>query len=64
MVAPEVIGYGRATTKHIWKTIAEVNGKLIYKNKLLETGKILPKGTLLLEIDPLEYQVKIGSFTG
>jgi len=58
-IAPQVIGFGRVIPKHSWQGIAEVSGKLIYRNPLLETGRLLPKGTVLLEIDPLEYQLNL-----
>ncbi|MCW8996657.1 MAG: HlyD family secretion protein [Psychromonas sp.] len=58
-VAPQVIGFGRVTPKHSWQAIAEVSGKLIYRNPLLEAGRLLTKDTLLLEIDPLEYQLNL-----
>ncbi|WP_028865566.1 efflux RND transporter periplasmic adaptor subunit [Psychromonas aquimarina] len=57
--APQVTGFGRVTPKHSWQGIAEVSGKLIYRNPLLETGRLLPEGTVLLEIDPLEYQLNL-----
>ena len=56
---PQVIGFGRVTPKHSWQGISEVSGKLIYRNPLLETGRLLPKGSLLLEIDPLEYELEL-----
>jgi multidrug efflux pump subunit AcrA (membrane-fusion protein) len=58
-VAPEVLGFGRVEPKHIWQATAEVSGRLVYRHPQLETGRLLPKDTLLLEIDPLEYQLKL-----
>ncbi len=58
-VAPEVRGFGRVEPKHIWQATAEVSGRLVYRHPQLESGRILPKDTLLLEIDPLEYQLKL-----
>lgn len=59
VIAPKVIGFGRVTPKHSWQGISEVTGKLIYRNPLLETGRLLAKDTVLLEIDPLEYQLNL-----
>ncbi len=58
-VAPEVRGYGRVEPKHIWQATAEVSGRLVYRHPQLESGRILAQDTLLLEIDPLEYQLKL-----
>jgi len=58
-VAPKVKGFGRVSPKHIWQGVAQVSGKLTYRNSQLESGRLLPKGTLLLAIDPLEYQLKL-----
>ncbi|MCL1143900.1 efflux RND transporter periplasmic adaptor subunit [Shewanella gaetbuli] len=59
VVAPKVKGFGRVSPKHVWQAVAEVSGKVIYRHPQLETGRILPAGTLLLQIDPLEYQLTL-----
>lgn len=56
--APEVIAYGRVEPKNSWQAIAEVSGKVVYRHPALETGRLLKAGTLVLKIDPLEYQLK------
>jgi len=56
---PIIKGFGRVTPKHIWQAVAEVGGKVIYRHPQLETGRMLPEGTLVLEIDPLEYELKL-----
>ena len=56
--APEIIAYGRVEPKHSWQAIAEVSGKVIYRHPDLESGRLLKAGTLVLKIDPLEYQLK------
>ncbi|CAM2809845.1 efflux RND transporter periplasmic adaptor subunit [Vibrio rarus] len=58
-IAPEVIGFGQVSPKFEWKAIAEVSGKVVYRHPDLERGKILPKGTEVLRIDPLDYQLKL-----
>ncbi len=57
--APQIKGFGRVAPKHNWQAVAEVSGRLIYKNPLVEKGRLLPAGTLLLKIDPLEYELKL-----
>tara|TARA_R110001583_G_scaffold22238_4_gene83590 strand:- start:4914 stop:6227 length:1314 start_codon:yes stop_codon:yes gene_type:complete len=59
LVAPVVVGYGKIEPKHIWKGIAEVNGKVTFRHPQLETGRVLKAGTLVLSIDPLEYDLKL-----
>lgn len=56
--APQVTGFGLVSPKHSWQAIAEVNGKIIYRHPQLETGRLIRKGTMVLAVDPLEYQLK------
>ncbi|GGI70812.1 efflux RND transporter periplasmic adaptor subunit [Shewanella gelidii] len=58
-VAPIITGYGRVAPKHVWQAVAEVSGRLIFRHPQLETGRLLPQGTRLLAIDPLEYQLQL-----
>lgn len=58
-IAPVVIGFGRVEPKLIWQAIAQVSGKVVYRNRCLEKGQILPAGTLLLRIDPIDYQLAV-----
>lgn len=58
-VAPVIQGFGRVEPKHVWQAVAEVTGKVIYRHPQLETGRMLPADTLVLEIDPLEYELKL-----
>ncbi|WP_407332098.1 efflux RND transporter periplasmic adaptor subunit [Enterovibrio sp. 27052020O] len=58
-IAPEVTGFGRVTPKLTWQAIAEVNGKVTYRNPALEKGRVLPAGTELLRIDPTDYQLAV-----
>ncbi|GLP97796.1 efflux RND transporter periplasmic adaptor subunit [Paraferrimonas sedimenticola] len=59
MSAPEVIGYGRVAPKYQWQAMAEVSGRLVEKHPQLEPGRLLEKGTVLAQVDPLEYQLKL-----
>ena len=56
--APRVLAYGRVEPKNSWQAIAEVSGKVIYRHPDLESGRLLTAGTVVLKIDPLEYQLK------
>lgn len=56
--APEALAYGRVAPKNSWQAIAEVSGKVTYRHPNLESGRMLPAGTLVLKIDPLQYQLQ------
>ncbi|WP_261816586.1 efflux RND transporter periplasmic adaptor subunit [Vibrio gallicus] len=58
-MAPKIIGFGKVAPKFEWKAIAEVSGKVVYRHPSLERGRILPKGTEVLRIDPLDYELKL-----
>lgn len=55
---PSVQGYGRVSVKQKWQGVAEVQGEIIYRHPDLEVGNKLAKGTRVLQIDPLEYQLQ------
>ncbi|WP_199609557.1 efflux RND transporter periplasmic adaptor subunit [Flocculibacter collagenilyticus] len=59
VIAPQVTGFGRVMPKHVWRGVAEVSGRVIYRNPVLESGRMVPANTLLLEIDPVEYQLMV-----
>ncbi|MGL6262002.1 efflux RND transporter periplasmic adaptor subunit [Vibrio sp. WXL210] len=58
-IAPEVIGFGHVRPKTEWKAIAEVSGKVVFRHPDLEKGQVLPAGTEVLRIDPLDYELKL-----
>ncbi len=58
-LAPEVVGYGRVTPKVEWQGIAEVSGRVVYRSPELERGRVVDAGTVLLRIDPLDYELKL-----
>lgn len=58
-IAPMIIGYGQIKPKYEWKAISEVTGRVVYRNPQLEKGQILSKGTIIIKIDPLDYQLKL-----
>lgn len=58
-MAPMAIGFGKVTPKLEWNAIAEVSGKIVYRNPLLEKGRILQAGTEIIRIDPLDYELKL-----
>ncbi len=58
-VVPRVIGYGTAKPRHVWRAVAEVEGRLIQIHPELESGAMLKKGELVLKIDPREYELAV-----
>lgn len=54
-----ISGYGRAQSKETWQAVSEVSGRVIYRHPDLEKGGMLPKGTVALKIDPVDYQLKL-----
>lgn len=58
-IAPLAIGFGKVVPKVEWKAIAEVTGKIVYRHPELEKGKVIPAGTEVLKVDPLDYELKL-----
>jgi multidrug efflux pump subunit AcrA (membrane-fusion protein) len=58
-IQPYVVGFGRVKPKEVWQSIAEISGRVIYRHPELETGKMLSAGTVLLKVDPVDYQLKL-----
>jgi len=58
-VTPSTSGYGTVKPATNWAAIAEVKGKITYKNPKLKKGAILEANSLLISIDPTDYQLSI-----
>lgn len=58
-VVAQVDAFGRVSPKIQWQLLPEVGGRVVYKHPDLAVGKILAKDTLLLAIDPLDYQIRL-----
>lgn len=54
-----VKGYGRAKPKETWHAVSEVSGRVTYRHDDLKKGRLLPAGTVVLRIDPVDYQLKL-----
>jgi multidrug efflux pump subunit AcrA (membrane-fusion protein) len=52
-------GFGEVGPARRWLAVANVEGKLMQRHARLETGAIVPAGTLLAEIDPGRYRLAI-----
>ena len=54
-------GNGVAQPAETWQAVANVAGEVIEKHPRLESGHLLPEGTLLLALDPSRYELAIAA---
>jgi multidrug efflux pump subunit AcrA (membrane-fusion protein) len=55
----EARGLGTARPAERWQAVANVAGRVVERHPDLESGNLLPAGTLLLALDPSRYQLAI-----
>ena len=55
----EARGLGTARAAERWQAIANVAGRVVERHPDLESGNLLPAGTLLLALDPSRYNLAI-----
>lgn len=53
----EASGHGIVRPARTWQAIANMPGRVVYRNPQLSNGVLLPAETLLLEIDSTRYQL-------
>ncbi|MBV1868317.1 MAG: hypothetical protein KUG69_10500 [Marinosulfonomonas sp.] len=58
-IAPTVIGFGLVTPARTFDAIAAVAGLVEYVSPELRNGQILPAGTVLLRLSPVEFKLAI-----
>ena len=58
-VVPRALGFGTVQPAKTWEAVAEVSGKIVHIHPQLKKGAILEKGSLLLKIDPVDYELAI-----
>ena len=58
-VTPVAVGYGSVQPAQVWSAVAQVSGRVIEKHENLSNGSILPAGTVLLKLDPVDYQLEL-----
>lgn len=54
-----VRAYGTSRASEVWTAIAEVAGRTVKVHPGFEAGEVLSKDTLLVEIDPTDYQLAV-----
>lgn len=55
----EARGHGVSRAANSWQASANVAGRVVQRHARLESGALVPKGTLLLELDPSRYELAI-----
>lgn len=58
-VIPKATGHGTVRPSRTWEAVAEIKGKIAQKHPRLQKGAILESGTLILKIDPADYELAI-----
>ncbi|MES9856976.1 MAG: HlyD family efflux transporter periplasmic adaptor subunit [Sedimenticola sp.] len=58
-VIPKAKGHGTVQPSRNWQAVAQVKGKIIEKHPRLQKGSILEAGTLILRIDPTDYELAV-----
>lgn len=56
---PVVTGFGRAKPVTTWDAISEVSGRVVYQHPGLKNGAFITEGTLVLKIDPVDYELDL-----
>ena len=58
-LVPRVTGYGSVYPGTVWTAVARVSGDVDYVHPQLEKGEILPGGTEIVHISPVDYQLAL-----
>ena len=56
---PRALGYGYAQPGTVWEAVAEVPGRIVFRHSDLERGRLIEAGTLILRIDPTDYELAV-----
>jgi len=56
---PVAKGYGVVQPAQVWKAIAQVSGRITEIHPRLNNGEIIQQGETLLQIDPVDYELKL-----
>jgi RND family efflux transporter MFP subunit len=58
-VTPVAVGYGTVQPVSSWEAVAQVEGVIREKNSHLNKGAIIDKGSVLFQIDEIDYKLSI-----
>jgi RND family efflux transporter MFP subunit len=56
---PKELGYGVAEPRRVWRAMTEVKGPIVSVHPQLEAGALVEAGTILLTIDPADYELAV-----
>ena len=56
---PSAEGYGPVQPAKVWTAVSQVAGRVVSIHPKLREGEILPQGTQLLRIDPVDYELAL-----
>ncbi len=56
-VHPKITAYGTLRPSRTWRAVAQVSGRVVHRHRNLNIGAQLPRGALLLKIDPRDYDI-------
>jgi RND family efflux transporter MFP subunit len=56
---PVAEGYGAVQPARVWDAVAQVAGRIVDIHPRLRDGEIISEGSLLLQIDPVDYQLNL-----
>ena len=58
-LVPTAEGYGPVEPARVWAAVSQVTGRVVEIHPRLRDGEILPQGTELLRIDPMDYELAL-----
>lgn len=56
---PRAIGYGTVEPGTVWEAVAEIPGTVIERHPELERGQLIEAGTVILRLDPTDYELAV-----
>jgi RND family efflux transporter MFP subunit len=58
-LTPVAEGYGTIKPARVWSGVAQVSGRIVELHPRLRDGEIISENTLLLKIDPVDYELNL-----
>ncbi|MEN8175482.1 MAG: efflux RND transporter periplasmic adaptor subunit [Pseudomonadota bacterium] len=58
-LVPTAEGYGAVQPARVWTAVAQAAGRIVEIHPQLREGEILPPGTVLIRVDPVDYELKL-----
>lgn len=58
-LVPQAEAYGEVQPEKVWAAVAQVAGRIVEVHPQLRDGEILPTDTVLLRIDPVDYELQL-----